>query len=120
MKKIYKMASIITLYVLFIVEVLCILFFGGTAINVGITIIFPQAGIDAPQKGLMHLLYLPFLLLGMSGGFMWLAFKTAKIINRIRGVEKSIDQSFYNPSESWKMIVLVLLFVLIVFYVMRR
>lgn len=119
MKKNKKLVSIVLLSMLMIAEVLCILYFGSTAINIGITLVFPQTSIDVPQKELISLAYLPLLFIGISAGFMWLTFKTAKLINKIRGVDKVINQDVSIQYGSWKIITVTLIIVIAFFYAIR-
>jgi len=105
------------LYVFFIVEVLGVLFFGGVAISTGINLVFPPVDIETPKSELMSLAYLPLLLIGISVGFMWLAFKTVKIINGDSSVKQTVIQDIQTKYGDWKVLTVSIMITILFTYV---
>lgn len=108
------------LYMLYAIEVILIVFFGVTAMYVAFTLIFPLDGIETPKKELLSLMYLPFIFLGISGGFFWLSFITAKKIKEVKSRKNVSAANFVDLSKAWQVLSISVVFALIMLYIVSN
>lgn len=111
-------AFIVFLYISLLTEILLALLFIAAAGNVSFTLIFPPDTIETPKEELRRLFYLPFILLGLSGGFAWLAFKTTRKIQIEKGARRRDSASFYWQTDQWKIISITLVYLVSLYLVL--